>query len=88
MPKPLRSLPRPVPAAALPGLVTLPLAAVGQARTHTCIPHRDWLESDDGLDRWEALQPLSRLGKARIGNLVYPDRGAVVTLFPKKHLPR
>lgn len=46
-----------------------------------------WLESDYGLDRWEALQLLSQLGKARIGNVVDPNY-TVVALFPKKHLPR
>ena len=46
-----------------------------------------WLEGEYGLDRWEALQLLSQLGKARIGNVVDPHY-TVVAMFPKKHLPR
>lgn len=46
-----------------------------------------WLEGEYGLDRWEALQLLSQLGKARIGNVVDPNY-TVVAMFPKKHLPR
>ena len=45
-----------------------------------------WLEGEYGLDRWEALQLLSQLGKARIGNVVDPNY-TVVAMFPKKHLP-
>lgn len=44
-----------------------------------------WLEDDYGYDRWEALQLLSQLGSARIGNVVDPNY-TVVARFPKKHL--
>ena len=46
-----------------------------------------WLEDDYGLDRWEALQLLSQVGKARIGNVVDPHY-TVVAMYPKKYLPR
>ena len=46
-----------------------------------------WLEGEYGLDRWEALQLLSQLGKARIGNVVDPHY-TVVAMYPKKYLPR
>ncbi len=45
-----------------------------------------WLEADYGFDRWEALQLLSQLGKARIGNVVDPNY-TVVAMFPKRYLP-
>ena len=45
-----------------------------------------WLEEDYGLDRWEALQLLSQVGKARIGNVVDPHY-TVVAMYPKKYLP-
>lgn len=44
-----------------------------------------WLEDDYGYDRWEALQLLSQLGSARIGNVVDPNY-TVVARFPKKYL--
>ena len=46
-----------------------------------------WLEEDYGLDRWEALQLLSQVGKARIGNVVDPHY-TVVAMYPKRYLPR
>ena len=46
-----------------------------------------WLEDDYGLDRWEALQLLSQVGKARIGNVVDPHY-TVVAMYPKKYLPQ
>lgn len=44
-----------------------------------------WLEDDYGYDRWEALQLLSQLGSARIGNVVDPNY-TVVARFPKRYL--
>jgi acetamidase/formamidase len=46
-----------------------------------------WLESDYGFDRWEALQLLSQVGRARIANVVDPNY-TVVAKFPKRYLPR
>lgn len=44
-----------------------------------------WLERDYGYDRWEALQLLSQVGSARIGNVVDPNY-TVVARFPKRYL--
>ena len=44
-----------------------------------------WMEDDYGYDRWEALQLLSQLGSARIGNVVDPNY-TVVARFPKRYL--
>ena len=46
----------------------------------------NWLVSDYGYDRWEALQMVSQVGTARIGNVVDP-KYTVVAKFPKKYLP-
>jgi len=46
-----------------------------------------WLESDFGFDRWEALQILSQVGKAEIGNVVDPNY-TVIAKFPKRYLPQ
>jgi acetamidase/formamidase len=45
-----------------------------------------WLESDYGFDRWEALQVLSQVGTAQIANVVDPNY-TVVARFPKRYLP-
>ena len=45
-----------------------------------------WLESEYGFDRWDALQPLSQVGVARIANVVDPNF-TVMAKFPKKYLP-
>lgn len=46
----------------------------------------NWLVSDYGFDRWDALQLLSQVGITRIGNVVDP-KYTVVAKFPKKFLP-
>jgi acetamidase/formamidase len=46
----------------------------------------NWLVNDYGYDRWDALQLVSQVGKARIGNVVDP-KYTVVAKFPKKYLP-
>jgi amidase len=46
----------------------------------------DWLGTDYGFDRWDALQMLTQLGTARIGNVVDPFY-TVVAGYPKKYLP-
>ena len=46
-----------------------------------------WLESEFGFDRWEALQVLSQVGKAEIGNVVDPNY-TVIAKFPKRYLPQ
>ena len=46
----------------------------------------NWLESDYGFDRWEALQLLSQVGCARVANVVDPNY-TIVAKFPKKYLP-
>ncbi|MGB6867651.1 MAG: acetamidase/formamidase family protein [Candidatus Aminicenantaceae bacterium] len=46
----------------------------------------NWLVSDYGFDRWEALQLVSQVGTSRIGNVVDP-KYTVVAKFPKKYLP-
>jgi acetamidase/formamidase len=45
-----------------------------------------WLVEDYGFDRWDALQLVSQVGTARIGNVVDP-KYTVVAKFPKKYLP-
>jgi acetamidase/formamidase len=46
----------------------------------------NWLVEDYGFDRWDALQLVSQVGVARIGNVVDP-KYTVVAKFPKKYLP-
>lgn len=46
----------------------------------------NWLVSDYGFDRWDALQIVSQVGVARVGNVVDP-KYTVVAKFPKKYLP-
>jgi acetamidase/formamidase len=46
----------------------------------------NWLVSDYGFDRWDALQLVSQVGVARVGNVVDP-KYTVVAKFPKKYLP-
>jgi acetamidase/formamidase len=46
----------------------------------------NWLVKDYGFDRWDALQLVSQVGVARIGNAVDP-KYTVVAKFPKKYLP-
>jgi amidase len=46
----------------------------------------DWLAQDYGFDRLEALQVVTQVGSARIGNVVDPNY-TVVARFPKKYLP-
>jgi acetamidase/formamidase len=46
----------------------------------------NWLVEDYGFDRWDALQLVSQVGRARIGNVVDP-KYTVVAKFPKKYLP-
>lgn len=46
-----------------------------------------WLVADYGFDKWEALQLVSQLGTAQVGNVVDPNY-CVVAKFPKKYLPR
>lgn len=45
-----------------------------------------WMCDDYGYDKWDALQLLSQVGNARIGNVVDPNY-TVVAKFPKKYLP-
>jgi acetamidase/formamidase len=45
-----------------------------------------WLESDYGYERWEALEVVSQVGTARIANVVDPNF-TVMAKFPKKYLP-
>lgn len=47
----------------------------------------NWLVTDYGYDRWDALQIVSQVGTARIGNVVDP-KYTVVAKFPKKYLPQ
>jgi acetamidase/formamidase len=44
------------------------------------------LESENGFDRWEALEVLSQFGSARVANVVDPNF-TVVSKFPKRYLP-
>ena len=46
----------------------------------------EWLVADWGFDRFEALQLVSQVGTARIGNVVDPNY-SVVARFPKRYLP-
>jgi len=46
----------------------------------------NWLVSDYGFDRWDALQLVSQAGISRIGNVVDP-KYTVVAKFRKKYLP-
>ncbi|MDQ1280756.1 MAG: hypothetical protein QG670_2019 [Thermoproteota archaeon] len=46
----------------------------------------DWLVSEYGFEKWEALQILSQVGTCRVGNVVDPKYN-VVAKFPKKYLP-
>ncbi len=46
----------------------------------------NWLVEDYGFDQWDALQLVSQVGTARIGNVVDP-KYTVVAKFPKKFLP-
>ncbi len=68
------------------------LMSVGNARplrAAFAIAHAEmiaWLENDWGFDRFEALQVLSQVGTARIGNVVDPAY-SVVAKFPKRYLP-
>lgn len=45
-----------------------------------------WLTQEYGFDKWDALQVVSQLGTARVGNAVDPNY-TVVAKFPKKYLP-
>lgn len=45
----------------------------------------NWLVAGYGFDRWEALQLVSQVGTARVGNVVDP-KYTVVAKFPKKYL--
>ena len=45
-----------------------------------------WLVQDYGFDKLEALQVLSQVGVARVGNIVDPNY-TVVAKYPKKYLP-
>jgi acetamidase/formamidase len=47
----------------------------------------NWLSTDYGFDKWEALQIVSQVGITRIGNVVDP-KYTVVAKFPKKYLPQ
>jgi len=47
----------------------------------------DWLMEDYGLDRADAYQLLSQVGRVRVGNVV-DTLYTVVAKFPKKYLPR
>jgi len=46
----------------------------------------NWLVTDYGFERWEALQILTQVGTCRIGNVVDPNY-TVVAKFPKRYLP-
>ena len=46
----------------------------------------DWLARDYGFDRLEALQAVTQVGTARIGNVVDPNY-TIVAKFPKEYLP-
>jgi len=45
----------------------------------------NWMVSDYGFDRWDALQLVSQAGITRVGNVVDP-KYTVVAKFPKKYL--
>jgi amidase len=44
-----------------------------------------WLAADYGYDQWEAMQVVSQVGTARVGNVVDP-KYTVVAKFPKAYL--
>ena len=46
----------------------------------------DWLVTDYGFDKWEALQVVSQTGTTRVANAVDPNY-TVIAKFPKKFLP-
>jgi amidase len=46
----------------------------------------NWLMTDYGFDKWDAIQLLSQVGKCRVANTVDPNY-AVVAKFPKNQLP-
>ena len=46
-----------------------------------------WLETDYGFERWEALQVFSQVGSARVANVVDPNY-TIVAKFPKRYLPK
>lgn len=46
----------------------------------------DWLVEGYGFDRLEALQAVTQVGTARVGNVVDPNY-SVVARYPKKYLP-
>ena len=46
----------------------------------------NWLVSDYGYEKWDALQVVSQVGTTRIGNVVDP-KYTVVAKFPKVYLP-
>lgn len=46
-----------------------------------------WLSTEYGFDKWEALQVFSQVGEAGIANVVDPNY-TVVAKFPKKYLPK
>ena len=47
----------------------------------------DWLMEDYGLDKADAYQLLSQVGRVRVGNVV-DTLYTVVAKFPKKYLPK
>jgi acetamidase/formamidase len=47
----------------------------------------DWPMEDYGLDRADAYQLLSQVGRVRVGNVV-DTLYTVVAKFPKKYLPK
>ena len=69
------------------------IMTVGNARPLEdafAIAHREmirWLVADYGFSADDALQVLSQVGRARVGNVVDPNY-AVVAKFPKKLLPK
>lgn len=47
----------------------------------------NWLVTDYGFEKWEALQVVSQVGVTRVANAVDPNY-TVVAKFPKKYLPK
>jgi amidase len=47
----------------------------------------NWLVTDYGFEKWEALQIVSQVGVTRVANAVDPNY-TVVAKFPKKYLPK
>jgi amidase len=45
-----------------------------------------WLAADYGFDQWEAMQVVSQVGTARVGNVVDPHY-TIVAKFPRVYLP-